>query len=95
MTDVPPPKFVQTICQTAPDPSNIPSGCRFRPRCPKAFAECAMTTPDMRGHDWLWLNTRSSPIHRKRPEPQSNSSTADAASLSASGGAEIYFHEER
>jgi peptide/nickel transport system ATP-binding protein len=36
--------------QTAPDPSNIPSGCRFHPRCPKAFAECAVTTPDMQAH---------------------------------------------
>jgi peptide/nickel transport system ATP-binding protein len=37
--------------QTAPDPSNIPTGCRFHPRCPKAFAECEVATPDMRGHD--------------------------------------------
>ncbi len=37
--------------QTAPDPSNIPSGCRFHPRCPKVFADCAVTTPEMRGHD--------------------------------------------
>ena len=37
--------------QTAPDPSNIPSGCRFHPRCPKALAECAVTMPDLRGHD--------------------------------------------
>jgi peptide/nickel transport system ATP-binding protein len=37
--------------QTAPDPSNIPTGCRFHPRCPKAFAECAVVTPGMRGHD--------------------------------------------
>jgi peptide/nickel transport system ATP-binding protein len=37
--------------QTAPDPSNIPRGCRFHPRCPKAFADCAVTMPEMRGHD--------------------------------------------
>ena len=37
--------------QTAPDPSNIPSGCRFHPRCPKVFADCAVTTPEMRGYD--------------------------------------------
>jgi len=36
---------------TAPDPSNIPRGCRFHPRCPKAFADCAVTTPEMRGHE--------------------------------------------
>jgi len=29
-----------------PDPANIPSGCRFHPRCPSAFAECAATMPD-------------------------------------------------
>ena len=37
--------------QTAPDPSNIPTGCRFHPRCPKAFAECVVATPKMHGHD--------------------------------------------
>jgi peptide/nickel transport system ATP-binding protein len=36
---------------TAPDPSNIPSGCRFHPRCPKAFADCASIAPNMRGRD--------------------------------------------
>jgi peptide/nickel transport system ATP-binding protein len=29
-----------------PDPSNIPAGCRFHPRCPKAFADCPTTAPD-------------------------------------------------
>ncbi|MFM7777732.1 MAG: oligopeptide/dipeptide ABC transporter ATP-binding protein, partial [Alphaproteobacteria bacterium] len=28
-----------------PDPANIPSGCRFHPRCPACFAPCAATTP--------------------------------------------------
>jgi peptide/nickel transport system ATP-binding protein len=31
---------------TYPDPTNIPSGCRFHPRCPKAFSECQGTAPD-------------------------------------------------
>ncbi|WP_407180719.1 ABC transporter ATP-binding protein [Bradyrhizobium sp. STM 3562] len=31
---------------TYPDPTNIPSGCRFHPRCPKAFSECPATAPD-------------------------------------------------
>ncbi len=31
---------------TYPDPTNIPSGCRFHPRCPRAFEDCAQTTPD-------------------------------------------------
>jgi peptide/nickel transport system ATP-binding protein len=29
-----------------PDPTNIPSGCRFHPRCPKAFPACQGTAPD-------------------------------------------------
>jgi peptide/nickel transport system ATP-binding protein len=29
-----------------PDPTNIPAGCRFHPRCPKAFSECPRTAPD-------------------------------------------------
>ena len=28
-----------------PDPSRIPDGCRFRPRCPKAVEACASTDP--------------------------------------------------
>jgi len=31
---------------TYPDPTNIPSGCRFHPRCPRALATCAETMPD-------------------------------------------------
>jgi peptide/nickel transport system ATP-binding protein len=31
---------------TYPDPANIPPGCRFHPRCPRALAECARTAPD-------------------------------------------------
>jgi peptide/nickel transport system ATP-binding protein len=29
-----------------PDPTNIPPGCRFHPRCPSAITECAATMPD-------------------------------------------------
>jgi peptide/nickel transport system ATP-binding protein len=29
-----------------PDPANIPTGCRFHPRCPQAFDKCATTMPD-------------------------------------------------
>jgi peptide/nickel transport system ATP-binding protein len=28
-----------------PDPLNVPSGCPFHPRCPKAFTPCAGTAP--------------------------------------------------
>jgi len=28
-----------------PDPSNIPPGCRFHPRCPVAIERCASVAP--------------------------------------------------
>ena len=31
-----------------PDPANIPSGCRFHPRCPIAEARCSVETPPLR-----------------------------------------------
>jgi peptide/nickel transport system ATP-binding protein len=31
---------------TVPDPTNIPSGCRFHPRCPVAMEECGSTVPE-------------------------------------------------
>ena len=31
-----------------PDPTNLPSGCRFHPRCPYAIDECSKTNPDSR-----------------------------------------------
>lgn len=30
-----------------PDPMNLPTGCKFHPRCPKAFADCEKINPDM------------------------------------------------
>lgn len=30
---------------TMPDPSNVPPGCRFHPRCPVALAKCATEAP--------------------------------------------------
>ena len=29
----------------APDPLNVPSGCRFHPRCPACFAPCPIVDP--------------------------------------------------
>lgn len=28
-----------------PDPTNLPSGCAFHPRCPKAMAKCSLSKP--------------------------------------------------
>jgi len=33
---------------TLPDPANIPSGCRFHPRCPIAEPRCATTAPPLK-----------------------------------------------
>jgi peptide/nickel transport system ATP-binding protein len=33
---------------TMPDPANIPSGCRFHPRCPIAEERCSRETPPLR-----------------------------------------------
>ncbi len=30
-----------------PDPANMPTGCSFHPRCPKAFQECSIVDPDL------------------------------------------------
>src|SRR3989442_12312572 len=30
-----------------PDPSDIPSGCRFHPRCPVAFERCGWTSGEV------------------------------------------------
>jgi peptide/nickel transport system ATP-binding protein len=37
--------------ETLPDPANIPSGCRFHPRCPIAEPKCAIETPRLKARD--------------------------------------------
>lgn len=43
-------RFVEreTIQGEPPSPQNIPSGCRFHPRCPKAFERCRVEDPPLR-----------------------------------------------
>lgn len=38
----------QILTGEAPDPANVPSGCRFRTRCPVAEAQCATADPHLR-----------------------------------------------
>ncbi|MEO6058837.1 MAG: ABC transporter ATP-binding protein [Candidatus Limnocylindria bacterium] len=37
----------QVLTGETPDPSRIPSGCRFHPRCPVAFDRCPITDPQL------------------------------------------------
>ncbi|MEM4494886.1 MAG: ABC transporter ATP-binding protein [Candidatus Caldarchaeum sp.] len=43
-------RFVErpTIKGEPPSPQNIPTGCRFHPRCPKAFDRCLVEDPQLR-----------------------------------------------
>lgn len=36
---------LQPIAGMVPSPTNLPQGCHFHPRCPKAFAPCAVQAP--------------------------------------------------
>jgi oligopeptide/dipeptide ABC transporter ATP-binding protein len=38
----------QILTGETPNPIEIPSGCRFHPRCPVAFDECRVTDPELR-----------------------------------------------
>jgi len=38
-------KRLEAIAGNVPSPLNYPSGCRFRDRCPRAFARCAQEEP--------------------------------------------------
>jgi peptide/nickel transport system ATP-binding protein len=38
------------ISGAVPDPINLPAGCRFRPRCPRAVSECRGAEPTLESH---------------------------------------------
>ena len=38
---------LQVIHGLMPDPTNLPSGCCFHPRCPYASEQCALQSPEM------------------------------------------------
>jgi oligopeptide/dipeptide ABC transporter ATP-binding protein len=54
-----------------PDPSRIPSGCRFHPRCPVAFARCPTVDPPLYdlggGHLAACLLVEDGPVRAARP----------------------------
>lgn len=39
---------LKAIPGQVPDPSNLPSGCKFHPRCPKVIEECKPEEPNLR-----------------------------------------------
>ncbi|GIJ28570.1 ABC transporter ATP-binding protein [Micromonospora qiuiae] len=43
----PTPRLPATLAGEVPDPANAPTGCRFRPRCPHAFAPCGDQPPTL------------------------------------------------
>ena len=46
--DTPRDQALTPIPGLPPDLSNLPAGCPFRPRCPKAFEQCADAYPELR-----------------------------------------------
>jgi oligopeptide/dipeptide ABC transporter ATP-binding protein len=41
----------QLLAGEAPNPVNVPSGCRFHPRCPIAVERCSAEDPALRAPD--------------------------------------------
>ncbi|MGI5377986.1 ABC transporter ATP-binding protein [Streptomyces sp. CA-251387] len=48
-----------------PDPSAVPSGCAFHPRCPVALESCAVDDPHLREAD---ENRRAACVHVRAPQ---------------------------
>lgn len=53
----------QILSGETPDPSHMPSGCRFHPRCPVAFDRCPIVDPPLfpvgEGHEAACLLVES------------------------------------
>ncbi|MFT4892076.1 MAG: peptide/nickel transport system ATP-binding protein [Halobacteriales archaeon] len=67
---------MEPIPGSTPDPTDLPSGCRFRPRCPHAVEECT-SPPDFHpvigeGHEAACVHHRQDRVApwRERPEPE-------------------------
>jgi oligopeptide transport system ATP-binding protein len=63
-----------------PDPGNLPSGCRFRTRCPKAAERCAVEDPLLVDHDGRSVACHF-PEQALRPPPMHESSLADVGAV--------------
>jgi oligopeptide/dipeptide ABC transporter ATP-binding protein len=61
----------QVLTGEMPDPSRIPSGCRFHPRCPLAFDRCRIEDPALRSagpdHAAACLLVDGAPAEPERP----------------------------
>lgn len=67
----PTPRLPAILAGEVPDPANAPTGCRFRPRCPHAFAPCAERPPtvDLGGRSvacWLTDPATAPTVARSR-----------------------------
>ena len=75
-----------------PSPTDPPSGCRFRTRCPMAIDTCAQAYPQMvdvaPSHSAACLFANDSvPEHREKPACHANSRSYEAATREISGPA--------
>jgi peptide/nickel transport system ATP-binding protein len=70
-----------SIPGSPPDLINLPSGCKFHPRCPFATEQCRQQEPPLEqvGRDhfaacWHWREVEAelaqNPLHQRRPQPQ-------------------------
>jgi oligopeptide/dipeptide ABC transporter ATP-binding protein len=60
----------------APNPIDLPPGCRFHPRCPAASGQCSQTEPQLRnvgaGHQVACLSVQANSDHADTGRPFSS-----------------------